>query len=291
MAVPSTGPLSMSDIAAEFAGNVPYDLSDYYSASAGIPDSGEISIGDFYGASGASPIQATGGSVYDSGGFRYHKFTSNGTLSVTALASGSFSNTINYLVCGGGAGGGGHYGNCAGGGGGGGGSVSSSVSASIAAHTVAIGPLGYGSSKQGGSGGNSSVFGVTAVGGGGGGNYGTYNKGDNGGCGGGGPGGNRSGGTGSQGGNGGSGDAYLDAGGGGGAMEAGRTVTPGRGRTWFDGTSYGAGGSGGRKSGGAGGSAGGTGNGGIGNGHDYTASGTKAGNGSAGVVVVRYQIT
>lgn len=280
----------MGDIAAEFAGNVPYDISDYYSAGTGIPGSGEISISDFYGASSASHIVASGGSVYDKDGYRYHKFTGNSTFSVTELATGSFSNTLNYLVCGGGGGAAGQYGNCAGGGGGGGGSIDTSRTAALGNHTVAIGARGEGGGQMGYEGGTSSVFGHSAVGGGRGGNYGTFSSGGNGGCGGGGAGGGYSGGTGSQGFNGYEGNSSnLDGGGGGGARENASYRNGGRGKTWLDGTAYGTGGYGGLKTAGFGGNAGGTGNGGTGNG-TAVGSGTKAGNGSAGVVVIRYQI-
>ena len=53
MALPSSGALSINDIAVEFGGSVPHSLSEYYGAAAGIPTSGAISIDDFYGASAA----------------------------------------------------------------------------------------------------------------------------------------------------------------------------------------------------------------------------------------------
>lgn len=54
MALPSSGPLSINDIAAEFGGSTPHSLSEYYNAAPGIPASGTIAIDDFYGAS--SPL-------------------------------------------------------------------------------------------------------------------------------------------------------------------------------------------------------------------------------------------
>jgi len=57
MALPESGPLSLSDIQTEFGGVNPIALSEYYRGGAyvtdnntGVPTSGEISIGDFYGA-------------------------------------------------------------------------------------------------------------------------------------------------------------------------------------------------------------------------------------------------
>lgn len=51
MTLPVSGPLSLSDIAAEFGGAAPHSLSEYYGADTGIPSSGAISISDFYGKS------------------------------------------------------------------------------------------------------------------------------------------------------------------------------------------------------------------------------------------------
>ena len=41
----------MQDIAAEFGGDAPHALSEYYGAATGVPASGQISLQDFYGAS------------------------------------------------------------------------------------------------------------------------------------------------------------------------------------------------------------------------------------------------
>lgn len=54
MTLPSSGQLSINDIAGEFGGSVPHALSEYYGVSTGIPSSGEISISDFYGSSAVS---------------------------------------------------------------------------------------------------------------------------------------------------------------------------------------------------------------------------------------------
>ena len=53
--LPSSGPLSMSQIQGEFGGSNPISLSEYYGADSGVPSSGTISIGDFYGKSDAQP--------------------------------------------------------------------------------------------------------------------------------------------------------------------------------------------------------------------------------------------
>ena len=119
----------------------------------------------------------TGGSIYTSGGYRYHKFTSSGTFTQT------LNRTVEYLiVAGGGAGGGSNSGgNRDGGGGGAGGLRGGSVSTTPQGYTITIGAGGSGTgsqvSERGNSGSNSSAFGVTSTGGGGGGG------GDNGGSG------------------------------------------------------------------------------------------------------------
>ena len=46
-------------------------------------------------------MQATGGTIYQSGGYTYHKFTSNGTFNVTKNPK-----QCDYIVVGGGGGGG-----------------------------------------------------------------------------------------------------------------------------------------------------------------------------------------
>ena len=51
MPLPESGPLSMSQIAAEFGGNTPHSLSEYYGVASGIPSSGAISISQFRGKS------------------------------------------------------------------------------------------------------------------------------------------------------------------------------------------------------------------------------------------------
>lgn len=56
MALQTTGAISLADIQGEFGGSNPIGLNEYYSAAAGIPASGAISIGDFYGASASSPF-------------------------------------------------------------------------------------------------------------------------------------------------------------------------------------------------------------------------------------------
>lgn len=55
MALQTSGPISVEDIAVEFGGTAPHALSEYYGAASGIPASGAIAISDFYGASSSIP--------------------------------------------------------------------------------------------------------------------------------------------------------------------------------------------------------------------------------------------
>jgi len=65
MAVPSSGELKLSDLAAEFSDSAPHQMSEFYRggakvpnapANAGIPTSGQIGIGQFYGAQNRIPL-------------------------------------------------------------------------------------------------------------------------------------------------------------------------------------------------------------------------------------------
>ena len=50
MPLQTSGQISLGNIATEFGGAAPHQLSEYYGAAGGIPASGAISIGNFYGA-------------------------------------------------------------------------------------------------------------------------------------------------------------------------------------------------------------------------------------------------
>jgi len=56
MALQSSGPISLNDIATEFGGSTPHSLSEYYGAG-GTPSSGAISLADFYGKANSKDIQ------------------------------------------------------------------------------------------------------------------------------------------------------------------------------------------------------------------------------------------
>ena len=68
MALPSSGTMSLSMIAAEFGGAAPHALSEYYRggglvpdspANSAVPTSGQIKLTDFYGATNISPLSAS----------------------------------------------------------------------------------------------------------------------------------------------------------------------------------------------------------------------------------------
>lgn len=118
---------------------------------------------------------ATGGTITEDGTYRYHTFTSSGTLNVTV------GGTVEYLVVAGGGGGGRHTINSgAGAAGGGGGGVRNSVaddatlSLTAGSYTITVGAGGaggLGTGSAGYNGQNSSISTlIESVGGGGGGN-------------------------------------------------------------------------------------------------------------------------
>jgi hypothetical protein len=139
-------------------------------------------------------LQATGGTITEVSGFKYHAFTTVGTSSFVVTGG---EGTVEVLVVAGGGGGGGAYGS--GGGGGAGGLVYHSAKAvTSGSYEVVVGDGGTGGasytganttpSPQNGQPGSNSSFGDIVALGGGGGNMSFYNPSDrrNGGSGGGG---------------------------------------------------------------------------------------------------------
>jgi hypothetical protein len=171
MALPSSGPLSIGDIAGEFGGSAPHSLSEYYGAAAGVPTSGAIRVAaDFYGKSNAQYVAATGGTITTVGDYKVHTFNSSGTFTVSNAGNAAGSNTIQYLVVGGGGGAG--AGGSGGGGGGAGNVYVASASVSATGYTITIGAGGGGATVNnvpGSGGSSSSAFGSTAYPGSGGG--------------------------------------------------------------------------------------------------------------------------
>ena len=278
--------------------------------------------------SDTNPV-ATGGTVTDTviAGvpYRIHTFTTTGNSTFTVTKTGE----VDYLIVAGGGGGAGTIG----GGGGAGGLLTGTTTVTPQAYTITVGDGGLGgfnwnntTSQFGISGGNSSAFGLTAIGGGGGGSHTSANgqpvAGQVGGSGGGaGAAGTGSAGTAGQG-NAGGGGGGNNGGGGGGAGSAGLTsLSPVRAGAGGQGllssitgtpTFYAGGGGGGTRAGSGvfarGGTGGGgdggtndqfkeakdgatnTGGGGGGGGHNGASAGNTrtGGTGGSGIVVVRY---
>ena len=216
-----------------------------------------------------SSFTATGGITSDGGGYRYHQFNSTGNFVVSKGSA-----LVEYIiVAGGGSAAGGEY--ATGGGGGGAGGVlygNTNVSAQTYAITIGAGGASVtgSASGAGNAGGDSTAFGLSAIGGGHGAGYPNNNP-QAGGSGGGAswPMSNSTGGAGTSGQgnaggthdqslNSGGGDARIGCGGGGatgngedwstngvGAGNAQRGTDGGPGYTWLNGTTYGGGGGGG----------------------------------------------
>lgn len=174
------------------------------------------------------PFSATGGTVTTYGSYTVHTFLSSGNFVLQG------SKTFDYLIVAGGGGGG-----CANGGGGGGGAgglLTGQVTKTTATYSVVVGAGGAGGAitsdgEVGVAGSNSSVFGLTSIGGGFGGGS-ASNNGGNGGSGGGAgrySGGNAGTGTSGQGNNGGSVAVSNTGAGGGGAGAVGGNSSSGNG--------------------------------------------------------------
>lgn len=163
----------------------------------------------------------TGGTITTSGSYRIHTFTSSSSL----VTPSGFSDTADVLIVAGGGAGGWDVG----GGGGAGGLLSQSTSLSAGSYTITVGAgatsNGSGTGFPAPSGGNSSAFGLTALGGGGGGDY--------------------SGGDGGAGGSGGGGSGYTGGNNPGGVGTSGQGNAGGAGRADLYGTAATGGGGGG----------------------------------------------
>ncbi len=212
MAIPSTGDITMSEIQTEFGGSNPISLSEYYAGGdntpAGttgnngtIPSSGAIDMGDFRGSVSAVYMDADGGTETTSGDYKFHRFNSSGTFSVTTAGNESGSDSVDAVIVAGGGGGSAPGGAGVGGGGGGAGGAIVLTDHGVTGTNYSVTVGGGGSAAPagihggfGGNGSNSSAFGNTSTGGGRGGLYkpndigGTYGGygGANGGSGGGG---------------------------------------------------------------------------------------------------------
>ena len=106
-------------------------------------------------------ITATGGTISIVGAYRYHLFTTSGTLSISSLGSVP-NNNLNVIMIAGGGGGGSGASGVSGGGGAGGCIEVSNITPTVTSYSITIGG-GGGSGAQGG---NTTAFGYTLVGGG-----------------------------------------------------------------------------------------------------------------------------
>ena len=70
-----------------------------------LKDNRDAEMGDNWPQSPAF-VAATGGTTYTDGDYKYHKFTSSGTFTVTDGGNAAGSNTVDYLIVAGGGGGG-----------------------------------------------------------------------------------------------------------------------------------------------------------------------------------------
>ena len=197
----------------------------------------------------------SGGTETTSGGYKYHTFTSSGTLTIPAAKSG-----VDVLMVAGGGGGGGRY-NAGGGRAGGMLEYTNQTFSSNLTVVVGAGGAGGAHNSRGTQGGNTTVTGLTtAVGGGGGGGWNTNGAGGDGGSGGGASGyatgtTSQGSGTSGQGTSGGRGGSYGGGGGGGktatseatGGGQGGSNTQGGDGgpgKQWLNGTTYAGGGGG-----------------------------------------------
>ena len=187
MALPSSGTITLAQIAAEFGGSAPHSLSEYYRGGAyttsnntNVPTSGAISLSNFHGAQNQVFYAATGGTVTTSGNYKYHTFTGSGTFAIQTAAN-SAGGGIDYVVV---AGGGGSSVDNSSGAGAGGYQALASQSKSVASYSVVIGAGAPAATSYYSNNGNaSSAFGTSSTGGGGGSSWNGSCHGKNGGSG------------------------------------------------------------------------------------------------------------
>jgi hypothetical protein len=184
MPIKSSGPLSISEIAAEFGGSTPHSLSEYYrngslaiTNSTNIPTNGAVRFGNFFGGIKYLSIAANSSSFY-TGSYTIQDWGTN-RQRVVLLSSGTLNipvgrTALQHIVING-SGGGGGQGGWGGGGTGGGGGVwyKSSLSVNSGSHSITIAPyvVSGGYDTPGPNGSASVAFGYTAGGGGGGGGH------------------------------------------------------------------------------------------------------------------------
>jgi hypothetical protein len=108
MTLPTSGPLTISQIAAEFGVALPCAFPSAFYGKAGLPSSGELTLpGDFYGLSDAALFSPDGGTVDDSNvgiaavtlfctETATWTYTGGGSGSFASLASGASGTSIQF---------------------------------------------------------------------------------------------------------------------------------------------------------------------------------------------------
>ena len=117
MALQNSGAISLDDIHVEAGGTSGTSASINDTDIRGLIDKSDgatSSFNEFYGASSTTYVGGTGGQTTTSGNFKFHYFNSSGTFSLSRVASGGPSNTVDSIVIAGGGSGayGGNAGTC-----------------------------------------------------------------------------------------------------------------------------------------------------------------------------------
>ena len=105
MALPSSGPLSLNDIQGEHGGSNPISLSEYYGTVFGVPFSGALTIGDFYGTTNypTSTHNITSGRKVSTAGslsfYRYGYDNLDDSIGSINNSNVSFLSGSSILIC------------------------------------------------------------------------------------------------------------------------------------------------------------------------------------------------
>lgn len=96
MATPSTGSISMAQIAAEFGGTAPHSLDEYYGVASGVPSSGTIDFNSLRGKSNLPPQSITihGYITDDEDDYNSIFYTAQNTETIRLLESGISTGTF-----------------------------------------------------------------------------------------------------------------------------------------------------------------------------------------------------
>lgn len=97
MTTPCTGLITMLDVVAEFAGNPPYMLKNYYGVASGVPTSGNITINDLRCKNNYVEIVINGGRIFDLTGYLKANYAASDKFRVT-LTGTFYSDTEGYYA-------------------------------------------------------------------------------------------------------------------------------------------------------------------------------------------------